>query len=339
MLLQTCCAGLCLLLLSQSCWLVAARDLEEAVKCESITEATLGQEANFSCDFLLPMNVLQVTWQKINGSSFRNIATYSQTYGLRMLESLQRKARFTVAALNASAITLQNLTSEDASCYRCIFNVFPYGSFSSPELCLQVQKSGNAIELEVKMLDMDSPNTRGIQKRIILVFFIGAVLATLILPIIWLIKRKRRKQQKHRADSTPAKEKGLQQDVCEQSKSLKTPKVQNCACQNERQTPGSELRKRLPTPMRYLEENKERVTWKRKKRLLFSEEAGSQDSTSHNIPQGELTELSNDELGRKLLNNNSDIEECEECEESELSCPGYSLSQYRREISPPKPCC
>ncbi|XP_072183254.1 uncharacterized protein [Excalfactoria chinensis] len=325
MLLQTCCAGLCLLLLSQSCWLEAARDLEKPVKCESITEATLGQEASFSCYFCLPMDVSQVTWQKINGSSFRNIATYNQTHGLQLLESFQRKARFTVEALNASAITLQNLTSEDASCYRCIFNVFPRGSFSSQDLCLKIRKSGNANKTEEKMLDMGSPNTRGIQKRIgLVVFFIGAVLATLILLIISLIKRKRRKLQMPRAHSTPEKEKCLQQDVSEQSESLKTPKVQGSAYQNERQTPGSELRKRIPTPMRYLEENKERVTWKRKKRLMFSMEAGSQDSTSHNIPQWELTELSNDELGRKLLNNSSDTEECEEselCPAQDTPCP------------------
>lgn len=109
------------------------------MKCENITEASLGEEANFSCNFLLPMDVLQVTWQKINGSSFQNIATYSQAYGLRLIGSFQRKARFIRAALNTSAITLQNLTFEDVSCYRCIFNAFPRGSFSSEDICLNIQ--------------------------------------------------------------------------------------------------------------------------------------------------------------------------------------------------------
>lgn len=113
--------------------------LKEAVKCESVTEATLGEEANFSCDFLLPMDVFQVTWQKINGSSFQNIATYSQTRGLRLIGSFRRKARFARAALNTSVITLKNLTFEDVSCYRCIFNVFPHGSFSSKAMCLNIQ--------------------------------------------------------------------------------------------------------------------------------------------------------------------------------------------------------
>ncbi|NXI74317.1 OX2G protein, partial [Anseranas semipalmata] len=112
--------------------------LEVAVKSESIIAAALGGEAHFYCNFSLSMDVLQVTWQKRNGSSFQNIATYSQNRGLRLIGLFQKKARFTRAALKASAITLQNLTFEDESCYRCIFNVFPHGSFSN-DICLNIQ--------------------------------------------------------------------------------------------------------------------------------------------------------------------------------------------------------
>ncbi|POI26483.1 hypothetical protein CIB84_009766 [Bambusicola thoracicus] len=300
LLLQTCWAGLCLLLLCQSCCLEAARGLKEAVKCESVTEATLGEEAKFSCDFLLPMDVFQVTWQKIIGSSFQNIATYSQTRGLRLIGSFRRKARFARAALNTSAITLQNLTLEDASCYRCIFNVFPHGSFSSKNLCL---------------------NIHSIQKKTgLVVVFIVATLAVLILLIMGLTNRKRRQLRKHRAHSTPEKEKGLQQDVSEQSKSLNTLKDQDSTYQNERQSPGSSLHKRLINPRRNMEEVKRRETWKRKKRLVFSEEADSQDSTSPNIPQRELTELSINELVCTPMKKNS---ETEACGESEL-CPAMA---------------
>ncbi|XP_040523231.1 uncharacterized protein LOC121110262 isoform X2 [Gallus gallus] len=213
LLLQACRAGFCLLLLCQSCCLEAARGLKEAVKCESVTEATLGEEANFSCDFLLPMDVFQVTWQKINGSSFQNIATYSQTRGLRLIGSFRRKACFARAALNTSVITLKNLTFEDVSCYRCIFSVYPHGSFSSKAMCLNIQS---------------------IQKRIGLVaVFIGAVLGVLTLLIMGLTNRKRRQLQKHRARSTPEMEKGLQQDVSEQSESLNTLKDQDSTYQNE----------------------------------------------------------------------------------------------------------
>lgn len=112
--------------------------LKEAVKSDSVIAAALGGDVNFYCNFLLSVDVLQVTWQKKNGSSFQNIATYSPHLGLRLIGSFQKKARFTNATLKISAMTLQNLTFEDESCYRCIFNVFPFGSFSK-DICLNIQ--------------------------------------------------------------------------------------------------------------------------------------------------------------------------------------------------------
>ncbi|NXC15146.1 NECT1 protein, partial [Corythaeola cristata] len=112
--------------------------LTEAVKSDSVIVAALGGEANLYCNFSLSMDVLQVTWQKINRSSFQNIATYSPNHGLRLIEPFQKKVRFTKATLKASAITLQNLTFKDECYYRCIFNVFPHGSFSK-DICLNIQ--------------------------------------------------------------------------------------------------------------------------------------------------------------------------------------------------------
>lgn len=108
------------------------------MKSDSIIAAALGGEANLCCNFSLSMDVLQVTWQKKNGSSFLNIATYSPNHGLRMIGLFEKKVHFTRATLKASAITLQNLTFEDESYYRCIFNVFPHGSFSK-DICLNIQ--------------------------------------------------------------------------------------------------------------------------------------------------------------------------------------------------------
>ncbi|NXE16192.1 OX2G protein, partial [Lophotis ruficrista] len=112
--------------------------LKEAVKSDSIVTAALGGEANLYCNFSHLNDVLQVTWQKINGSSFQNIATYSPDHGPRLIGSFQKKAHFTAATLEASAITLQNLTFKDESYYRCIFNVFPHGSFSK-DIRLNIQ--------------------------------------------------------------------------------------------------------------------------------------------------------------------------------------------------------
>ncbi|XP_010148462.1 PREDICTED: LOW QUALITY PROTEIN: nectin-1-like [Eurypyga helias] len=134
-----CWAGICLLLLCRGCQLEEpAMGLKEAVKSDSSIAAALGGEANFYCNFSLSMDVLQVTWQKRNGSSFWNIATYSPNHGLKVIGSFQQKVHFTTATLKASALTLQNLTFEDESYYRCIFNVFPHGSFTK-EICLNIQ--------------------------------------------------------------------------------------------------------------------------------------------------------------------------------------------------------
>ncbi|NWW48713.1 OX2G protein, partial [Pedionomus torquatus] len=112
--------------------------LKEAVKSDRVIAAALGGEATFSCNFSLSMDVLQVTWQKRNGSTFQNIATYSPNHGLRLIGSFQTKVYFTRVTLKTSTITLQNLSFEDESYYRCIFNVFPHGSFSN-DICLNIQ--------------------------------------------------------------------------------------------------------------------------------------------------------------------------------------------------------
>ncbi|XP_068549286.1 OX-2 membrane glycoprotein-like [Anas acuta] len=350
-------AGICLLLLCRGCRLAeAASGVKEAVKSESFIAAALGGEANIYCNFSLSLDVLQVTWQKRNGSSFQNVATYSKTYGLRLIGSFQKKARFTTAALKASAITLQNLTFEDESCYRCIFNAFPDGSYSK-DTCLNIQTiSELTVEFEsypatkdlltavcsatgkpapniTWLIDEDlyeppeihyiqNPNgtvtvanrctfsashlhnlaclldhpqgrkvktltgKKGKRKSIaIVVPFIGVIFTVLILFIIRLIYRKRKNLKRPRAPSTPAREKGLEQDVSEEAVNLRTPKDHRTAYQNEVLTPGSQLRRRLPHEKKNLEETP-------RSSLSFTEEAESPD-----MRQRELAETCEKELG------------------------------------------
>ncbi|NWV88891.1 OX2G protein, partial [Machaerirhynchus nigripectus] len=111
---------------------------KEPIQSDTIIVAALGGEANFYCNFSLWMDVLQVTWQKRNGTSFQNMATYSPIHGLRLIGSFQKKVHFTRATAKASAITLQNLTLNDESYYRCIVNVFGHGSISK-EIHLNIQ--------------------------------------------------------------------------------------------------------------------------------------------------------------------------------------------------------
>ncbi|XP_040418208.1 CD226 antigen-like [Cygnus olor] len=354
-------------------WSALFLGVKEAVKSESFIAAALGGEANIYCNFSLSLDVLQVTWQKRNGSTFQNIATYSKTYGLRLIGSFQKKARFTRAALKASAITIQNLTFEDESCYRCIFNAFPDGSYSK-DICLNIQTiSELTVEFESHLATKDLltavcsatgkpapnitwlidedlyeppkihyiqnpngtvtvanrctfsashlhnlsclldhpqgrkvktfPGKRGKRKSIaIVVTFIGVISTVLIFFIIRLIYRKRKNLRRPRAPSTPAREKGLEQDVSEQAAKLCTPKDQRTAYQNEEETPGSWLRKRLPHKKRNLEETP-------RYSLSFPEEAESPD-----VLQRELAEVCDKELGCMPMVEHREAKACGEPE-------------------------
>ncbi|XP_065444906.1 OX-2 membrane glycoprotein-like isoform X2 [Chrysemys picta bellii] len=110
----------------------------EAVRCERVPAAALGEDVTLKCNFTHSLDVLQVTWQKLEGSSFKNIATYSKAHGTKFIGPFNKRIYFNDTSLKASSITLRGVTLEDETCYKCIFNAFPYGSFGR-ETCLIVQ--------------------------------------------------------------------------------------------------------------------------------------------------------------------------------------------------------
>ncbi|NXJ33495.1 MO2R5 protein, partial [Ciconia maguari] len=75
----------------------------------------------------------------------------------------------------------------------------------------------------------------GVQKTIIIMVVLIAVvfLAILIHCIMRLINRKRKKLKRRSAPRTPAKKKGLHQDLSEKAMSLHVPKDQHVVYQNE----------------------------------------------------------------------------------------------------------
>ncbi|NXS44104.1 MO2R4 protein, partial [Balaeniceps rex] len=75
----------------------------------------------------------------------------------------------------------------------------------------------------------------GVQKSIIVMAVLIAVmfLTILILCVMKLINRKTKKLMRCSAPRTPAKEKGLHQDLSEKAASLHTPKDQHVVYQNE----------------------------------------------------------------------------------------------------------
>ncbi|NXO57553.1 MO2R5 protein, partial [Aramus guarauna] len=75
----------------------------------------------------------------------------------------------------------------------------------------------------------------GDQKSIIITAVLTVVvfLTVFLHYVMRLINRKRKKRERHSAPRTPAKEKGLHQDLSEEAMSLHTPKDQHIVYQNE----------------------------------------------------------------------------------------------------------
>ncbi|XP_019384128.1 PREDICTED: nectin-3-like isoform X2 [Crocodylus porosus] len=103
---------------------------KEAVQCEMVPAVAIGENVTLSCNFTLPLDILQITWQKRKGYSFENIATSSKRHRPKSVGLFQNRVLFTNTSLNASSITLCNVTLQDEGDYKCLFNAFPHGSFS-----------------------------------------------------------------------------------------------------------------------------------------------------------------------------------------------------------------
>ncbi|XP_072206199.1 OX-2 membrane glycoprotein-like [Excalfactoria chinensis] len=97
----------------------------------------VGDSVTLSCALTEPKDVVQVTWQKDNVKSQDNIATYSKTAGLKIQKPYQDQMNFTSLMLNNTSITFWNARINDTGCYLCLFNTFPFGSFSGRS-CLRV---------------------------------------------------------------------------------------------------------------------------------------------------------------------------------------------------------
>uniref|UniRef100_A0A8C8UP77 Ig-like domain-containing protein n=1 Tax=Peromyscus maniculatus bairdii TaxID=230844 RepID=A0A8C8UP77_PERMB len=96
-----------------------------------------GRNVTIFCNLTSLANVLQVTWQKIQGSLLQNIGTYSHKYGENILPPYVNRLHCQILEPNAFFITIQGVTFEDEACYKCLFNTFPYGSHEE-QTCLNI---------------------------------------------------------------------------------------------------------------------------------------------------------------------------------------------------------
>ncbi|KAM9582722.1 OX-2 membrane glycoprotein-like [Trichechus inunguis] len=104
------------------------------MKYKNNETAVLGKNVTIFCNLTTPEDVLQITWQKIQDSSPQNIGTYSSRYGAKILPPYLDRLHIEP---NPSFITIHEVTFEDEACYKCLFNVFPHGSYGG-QICLNI---------------------------------------------------------------------------------------------------------------------------------------------------------------------------------------------------------
>ncbi|XP_074483794.1 nectin-4-like isoform X1 [Sebastes fasciatus] len=107
---------------------VFQKGLTALIETQHTVVAAVGDEACLNCHLMQSRDVLQVTWQKILPEGEKNMATYSERFGERVLAGFQSKLEFRYAGLQNSSIVIRRVMEEDEGCYRCMFNTFSEGA-------------------------------------------------------------------------------------------------------------------------------------------------------------------------------------------------------------------
>ncbi|XP_067896701.1 OX-2 membrane glycoprotein isoform X2 [Heterodontus francisci] len=119
------------------------------VETQENMTAVLGGNVTFSCTTHLK-DILQVTWQKLNGQSEENIATFSENYGPNVIGSFSGRAAFIPSKMEVSTIALSGVKLEDEGCYQCVFHTFRHGS-NVGKTCLTVHGKDLTVETQENM--------------------------------------------------------------------------------------------------------------------------------------------------------------------------------------------
>ncbi|XP_078264803.1 nectin 1b-like [Rhinoraja longicauda] len=98
--------------------------------------AVLGENVTFTCTTHLK-GILQVTWQKLDGQSEDNIATFNERFGPKVFGSFTDRVSILPSNQQESTLVLSGVKLEDEGCYQCVFTTFPTGS-NIGKTCLTV---------------------------------------------------------------------------------------------------------------------------------------------------------------------------------------------------------
>uniref|UniRef100_A0A8C6RW26 Ig-like domain-containing protein n=1 Tax=Nannospalax galili TaxID=1026970 RepID=A0A8C6RW26_NANGA len=109
----------------------------QRIKHNNNETAVLGRNVTIFCNLTTLEDVVQITWQKIQGSLPQNIGTYSSKYGEKILPPFGDRLHCKIIEPSSSFITIQEVTFEDEGCYKCLFNTFPHGSHGG-QICLNI---------------------------------------------------------------------------------------------------------------------------------------------------------------------------------------------------------
>ncbi|XP_076973585.1 OX-2 membrane glycoprotein-like [Tamandua tetradactyla] len=112
-------------------------DFPYRIKHKNNETAVLGENVTIYCNLTTAEDVVQITWQKIQDSLPQNIGTYSKKYGEKILPPYLDRLHCKAIEPNSSLITIREVTFEDEACYKCLFNVFPQGSYGG-QICLNI---------------------------------------------------------------------------------------------------------------------------------------------------------------------------------------------------------
>ncbi|XP_001233343.5 OX-2 membrane glycoprotein [Gallus gallus] len=149
----------CLLL--SSLWALASGSVQ--VLHKKVQSVQAGGNITFSCQSVTNEDVIQVTWQKEMDGAEDNIATYSTMNGEKIAKAYDGHVSFAHSGLEASSISLHQVTLQDEGCYKCIFNTFPSGAVTG-RMCLKVYAISDP-KVEAKLIP--SPDNAEVSEEVV----------------------------------------------------------------------------------------------------------------------------------------------------------------------------
>ncbi|XP_066563710.1 OX-2 membrane glycoprotein [Amia ocellicauda] len=138
---------------------------------QRIVTATIWDNVTLKCELTKSKDVLQVTWQKQNGQSAENIATYNNRFGAKVSDSYRERVSFVVKGLHESSIAIRGVSREDEACYNCLFNSYPEGAIKGITCIATVY--GNTLqnksaELHEPLFEVSTMPAHGSEHRVYL---------------------------------------------------------------------------------------------------------------------------------------------------------------------------